>query len=70
MTKAQALKKATSTQKALNTVEQKAAVAALDRDRAIYQAQQAGASYADLQEATGLSDTRVTQILRRARQSL
>lgn len=66
-TKAQALKRAASTQKALNDLEKRFGVAALDRDRAVLAAQAADATYAEIQVATGLSITRITQVLRRAR---
>lgn len=67
MSKRRALTAAKNRQETLNLAERKATVAAFDRDRAVYDAQQEGASYAEIQEATGLSTARVTQILRRAR---
>lgn len=67
MNKSQALKRAADTQRRLNQAEAIATERAQDRDRAVYQAQVEGASYAEIQEATGLSTARITQILRRAR---
>lgn len=66
-TKAQALRSAKERQRALNTAEQAATDAAQRRDRAVYAAQESGATYADIQAATGLSIARITQVLRKAR---
>ena len=65
--KAQALNNAKRRQQRLNTDEAKALESASLRDMAVYEAQAAGASYAEIQEATGLSSARVTQILRRVK---
>lgn len=67
--KAQALKYAKVRQGVLNQAEQKATSAAADRDQAVLDAQVAGATYAEIQQATGLSTARVTQVLRRQRQA-
>jgi uncharacterized protein YerC len=68
-TKTQALRKAATTQKALNKAEKAADDAAKARDTAVYAAQEAGATYPEIQEATGLSTARVTQVLRKVRQA-
>lgn len=68
MNKTQALAKAARQQAALNTAERKATDAALSRDAAMADARDEGATYSDLQNATGLSVARVTQILRRVRE--
>lgn len=67
--KPQALNQVKRRQQRLNADEAKALESASLRDTAVYDAQQAGATYAEIQEATGLSTARVTQILRRVRQS-
>lgn len=67
--KSKALHDAKRRQQRLNTAEAEALNAATLRDTAVFDAQQAGASYAEIQEATGLSTARVTQILRRVRTS-
>ena len=67
--KSKALHDAKRRQQRLNTAETEALNAATLRDTAVFDAQQAGASYAEIQEATGLSIARVTQILRRVRTS-
>jgi len=67
--KAQALNAVKRRQQRLNTDEAKALESAGLRDTAVYDAQQAGATYAEIQAATGLSTARVTQILRRVRQT-
>lgn len=69
MNKTQALKRAADTQRRLNQAEAIATERAQDRDRAVYEAQVEGASYAEIQAATGLSTARVTQILSRARRA-
>lgn len=69
ITKAQALRRARERQRALNTAEAAATDAAQRRDAALLAAKDAGATYAELQEATDLSTARVTQVLRRARQT-
>lgn len=66
--KAQALKSLGARQQHLNDLEARASRAALERDALLLEAQDLGASYADLEDATGLSTARVTQVLRRARQ--
>lgn len=68
-TKSQALKRAKERQRALNAAEAAATDAAVRRDQAVYAAQQAGATYPEIQEATGLSTARVTQVLRKVRQA-
>lgn len=65
--KAQALNNAKRRQQRLNTDEAKATESAGLRDQAVYEAQAAGATYAEIQEATGLSIARITQVLRRER---
>lgn len=67
MSKRRALTAAKNRQDALNLAEQRATEAASERDQAVYEAQTQGATYSEIQEATGLSTARVTQILRRAR---
>ena len=67
MNKTKALKRAEDTQRRLNQAEAIATERDSDRDQAVYAAQVEGASYAEIQTATGLSTARVTQILRRAR---
>lgn len=62
-----ALKRAAAAQDRLNTAEAKATDAAADRDDWVYIAQTAGATYAEIQAATGLSTARVTQVLRKVR---
>jgi hypothetical protein len=51
----------------LTDLETKADDAATARNQAVLVASDAGNSRADLQEATGVSQSRITQILRRAR---
>lgn len=68
--KAAALNAVKRRQQRLNTDEAKANESANLRDMALYEAQVVGASYAEIQEATGLSTARVTQILRRVRHAL
>lgn len=70
MTKTQALKAAAVCQRRLNEAERKATEAALARDDAMAAARETGATYADLEAATGLSTARVTQVLRKVRQRL
>lgn len=67
--KAAALRTAAKAQKRLNDLEDRATAAAGERDAHLLAAQQLGATYAELQEATGLSAARVTQILRRTRRA-
>lgn len=67
MTKAAALKRATAAQKRLDLAQKAATAQAEVRDATLAEAQTAGATYADMEQATGLSTSRVTQILRRAR---
>lgn len=69
-TKAQALRTLATRQRQLNDAETKATQAAEARAVAVLSAQGAGATYGELEEATGLSTSRVTQVLRRARQVL
>ena len=57
-------------QRALNKAEATATEAAADRDQAVYDARLAGATYGEIQDATGLSTARVTQVLRKVRQAL
>lgn len=66
-TKTQALNSLRARQYRLDTQETKATEAAAERDLALYAAKRAGATRSDMEEATGLSATRVTQILRRIR---
>lgn len=68
--KSQALNAAKRRQQRLNTDEAKALESAGLRDMAVYEAQAVGASYAEIQAATGLSTARVTQILRKVRHAL
>lgn len=68
-TKARALKMAATHQEALNRAEAKATEAAKVRDAAMDAARGLGATYAELQAATGLSVARVTQVLRRVREA-
>lgn len=67
--KSKALHDAKRRQQRLNTAEADALNAASLRDTAVYDAQAAGATYAEIQEATGLSTARITQVLRRVRGS-
>lgn len=69
MTKTRALTNAAATQDRLNRDEQRATESAAKRDKAVLEAQEAGATYAEIQAATGLSTARVTQVLRRQRQA-
>lgn len=69
MTKKQALATAGRLQDALWKAARKADDAAIKRDEAVLAAQAEGASHAEIQAATGLSVSRVTQVLRRARQA-
>lgn len=66
--KTSALAKAKTRQKRLDDAEAKATAAATERDAAVLVAQESGATYAEIQEATGLSTARVTQVLRRQRE--
>lgn len=68
-TKAQALRRAANRQKSLTRAEWEATQYAKDRDDAVRQAKDAGATYPEIAEATGLSITRVTQVLRRTKQT-
>lgn len=68
--KTNALSRATTAQRNLNNSEERATQAARVRDQAVVAAQGAGATYAEILDATGLSTTRVTQILRRHRESV
>lgn len=68
-TKARALKNAKTYQERLNKAERAATQAAAERDATVLEAQEAGATYAEIQAATGLSTARVTQVLRRQRQA-
>lgn len=67
MTKPVALRRAKVAQESLNKAEHLATTKAVVRDARVAEAQGAGATYAEIREATGLSMTRLTQILRRAR---
>lgn len=64
-----ALARASSRQADLNKAEAKATEYAAIRDQAVFAAKEAGATYAEIQEATNLSTARVTQVLRKVRQS-
>lgn len=66
-TKAQRLRIAKAAQERLNKAEAKATEAASTRDQAVHDSQAQGATYAEIQEATGLSTARVTQVLRKVR---
>lgn len=55
------------TQTTLEKAEAKSLAAGHSRDATLLDAQEAGASYAELEAATGLSSSRVTQVLRRER---
>lgn len=65
--KTQALRAAAKSQKRLNDLEARATDAGKERSAYILAAQEAGATYAEIQAATGLSTARVTQVLRKAR---
>lgn len=65
--KGAALAQAKRRQATLNRLETQATEAAAARDRAVALAQEKGATYAEIQEATGLSTARVTQVLRKVR---
>lgn len=67
MSKAQTLKRAKTAQRNLDLAEGKATDAATLRDNRVWEAREAGATYADIQAATGLSISRITQVLRRVR---
>lgn len=67
MSKSRALASAAARQRNLNDLEDRATKAASDRDSAVFRAQQAGATYPEIQAATGLSPARVAQVLRRQR---
>lgn len=67
LTKGQALRQAKVRQAALNKAETLATEAAAVRDQAVYAAKATDATYAEIQEATGLSTARVTQVLRKVR---
>lgn len=54
-------------QQRLDKAESVASTLAQARALRMAEAQEAGASYADIQAVTGLSATRVTQVLRRTR---
>ena len=64
-----AILKAKRAQASLDKAEALASAASRQRDRAFLAAFDAGATYADLETATGLSNARVTQVLRRARET-
>jgi uncharacterized protein YerC len=64
-----ALAQAKRRQTTLNRLEAQATEAATARDLAVFLAQEKGATYAEIQEATGLSTARVTQVLRKVRES-
>lgn len=55
-------------QAALNKAQEAADAKAKTRDRHLLAAADNGAKRADLEQATGLSQARVTQLLRRARE--
>lgn len=67
LTKAQALATLKRRQATLTRLERDAASAATAREEAVRVAYKAGATYADLEAATGLSTSRITQLLRRVR---
>lgn len=67
MTKAQHLARAANYQHDLTKAERSRDRAALARDRALLAAADKGATYEEMAAATGLSVTRVTQVLRRTR---
>lgn len=69
-TTAQVRKAVKATQARLNAAEAKAASASAVRDAAVLKAATEGATRAELQDWTGLSAARVTQILRRARATI
>jgi hypothetical protein len=70
LSRAAALTEAKRRQERLNKSELAATEAAFKRDQAVYDAQQAGATYADIQAATGLSEARVAQVLAKVRDRL
>ena len=65
--KSRALVRAAAAQRLLDRYEDKATEHAKARDERVAEAQAAGATYAEIQSATDLSTSRITQILRRAR---
>jgi DNA-directed RNA polymerase specialized sigma24 family protein len=67
MSAARLLAKAKTAQANLTNLETRADAAALKRNAAVLEAQEAGTTYAELESALGLSTSRVTQVLRRAR---
>lgn len=69
-TRRTALRAVKTTQATLNKAEAKASEAADARNAAVLGAQQDGVTYAELIDATGLSESRVTQILRRERSAI
>lgn len=66
--KAKALKLVAACQVKLTTKEAVATDAATERDHAVAVAKDAGATYGEIRQATGLSTTRLTQILKRLRE--
>ena len=67
MNKTTALQRRSEAQEDLTTAATEADKHAQRRDQWLAKAQSAGASYADLRKATGLSTSRLTQLLRRSR---
>lgn len=65
-----ALSAARKAQERLNKAEQTANALAEARNARVLEAKNAGATYPALQEATGLSQARIAQVLRRERQTL
>jgi hypothetical protein len=66
--KTRTLARAMTDQARLDKAERTATDAAARRDASVLEAQEAGNTYADLTDATGLSTARITQVLRRDRQ--
>lgn len=62
-----ALRRLGRAQTKLDTLEAAAKAAAITRDALMLDAQHAGATYPEMEAATGLSTARVTQVLRRER---
>lgn len=69
MSKPRALTRLRTVQKRLASAEDKATELADERNHAMAAAAAHGATYRELQEASGLSHARVAQVLRRARQA-
>jgi DNA-directed RNA polymerase specialized sigma24 family protein len=69
LTKTEALKHAKLAQARLNRAENRATEAADERNAAFLEAQEAGVTYAELEDVSHLSTSRVNQVLSRARKS-